>query len=117
MGAARCLAALAACVTMAGCLGSDSNAPPAAGGGAAIAIPVALTDCSDWNSAGPAQRTAIIGSVAAVSGGRTGSPAGRGRTLPEDKAYNLFDVSCRPDYSKRFRLYKLYERAAAFQGR
>lgn len=117
MRAARCVAALAASVALAGCLGSDSNSPPAASGGATIGTPVQLTDCSDWNSAGPSRRAAIIEAVRIVSGGPTGSPAGKGPTLPDDKAYNLFDVSCRPDFSKRFRLYKLYERAAAFEGR
>ncbi len=115
--AGRCAAVLAASVVLTGCLGSDSNSPPAAGGGATIGTPVRLTDCSDWNAAGPAQRSAIIEAVRTVSGGPTGSPGGRGAVLPDDKAYNLFEAQCRPDFSKRFRLYKLYERAAAFEGR
>ena len=51
-----------------------------------------------------------------MSGGPTGSPAGRGAVLKTDQAYSLFDAQCRPDYAKSFRLYKLYTRAAALRG-
>jgi hypothetical protein len=115
--AGRCGALLAASMFIGGCLGSDSNTPPAASGGATLGTPVQLTSCSDWNGAGPAQRSAIIEAVRTVSGGPTGSPAGNGVVLPNDRAYNLFETQCRPDYANHFRLYKLYERAAAFQGR
>jgi hypothetical protein len=115
--AARGVAALAASLALAGCLGSDSNAPPSGGAGATIGPPVRLASCSDWKSAGPAQRSAIIEAVQEVSGGPTGSPAGRGAVLKTDDAYDLFEAQCRPDYATSFRLYKLYTRAAAFQGR
>jgi hypothetical protein len=112
-----CATVIAASAALTGCFGSsDSNAPPPSGG-PTIATPVRLTDCSDWNAAGPSQRSAIIEAVRTVSGGPTGSPGGHGAVLDNDKAYNLFDAQCRPEFSKRFRLYKLYTRAAAFQGR
>jgi hypothetical protein len=44
-----------------------------------------------------------------------GTGSRKGATLPNDKAYDLFEGACRPDFSKRFKLYKLYTRAAAFQ--
>ena len=111
-----CAVVIGASAVLTGCLGSDSNAPPASAG-PTIATPVRLTDCSDWNAARPQQRSAIIEAVRTVSGGPTGSPGGNGAVLENDKAYDLFDAQCRPEFSKRFRLYKLYTRAAAFQGR
>ena len=44
-----------------------------------------------------------------------GEPTGtRGRTLPEDEAYDLFERFCDKEYASAFKLYKLYVRAAAF---
>jgi hypothetical protein len=84
--------------------------------GPAFGTPIRLADCSDWLKARPSARSAFIDGVKAVSGGPTGSPAGNGRVLPDDRAYNLFEVNCREPYAKRFILYHLYTRAAAFQG-
>jgi len=44
------------------------------------------------------------------------SPArtGRGATLPDEKAYELFENTCKQDYARAFKLYKLYTRAASF---
>jgi hypothetical protein len=84
--------------------------------GPAFGTPIRLADCSDWRTASPAQRSAVIEAVRAVSGGPSGSPAGHGPVLDDEQAYNLFERSCREDFAKRFILYKLYTRAAAFGG-
>jgi hypothetical protein len=108
---------IGASAALAGCLGSGSSSTPPSNAGATLGTPVRLTDCSDWLAAGPAQRSAIIEAVRTISGGPTGSPGGNGPVLDNDTAYNLFDVDCRVGYAKHFRLYKLYTRAASFQGR
>ena len=45
-----------------------------------------------------------------------GSPAGRGGVLDDDKAYDVLQTECGPDYARGFKLYKLYTRAAALTG-
>ena len=39
-----------------------------------------------------------------------------GPTLSESRAYRLFDNLCAKHFARAFKLYKLYERAAAFLG-
>ncbi|MBN1527565.1 MAG: hypothetical protein JW895_00770 [Thermoleophilaceae bacterium] len=51
-----------------------------------------------------------------MSGGPTGSPAGTGAVLSDERAYELFEGYCKAGFAKRFKLYKLYTRAAAFGG-
>jgi hypothetical protein len=110
--------AIVASAALAGCPGSGSSGGPAPqSAGPRLGTPIRLTDCSDWRRSSPSERSAIIGGVRAVAGGATGSPAGRGAVLDDDKAYDLFDGYCREPFAKRFKLYKLYTRAAAFAGR
>lgn len=78
---------------------------------------VRYADCSDWKAAGPRERDGIVQAVKGFAGGPTGSPAGRGQTIPDAQAYRLFDGWCSRPFAKRFRLYKLYTRAADFQQR
>jgi hypothetical protein len=116
---ARALAVLAvalAGVVLPGCLGSDGT-PAAQNAGPTFGTPIRLADCSDWRTATPSQRSALIQGVKSVSGGPTGSPAGNGPVLDDDRAYNLFNVQCRQEFATRFQLYKLYTRAAAYGGR
>jgi hypothetical protein len=47
-------------------------------------------------------------------GGPVGSPAGHGATLPDARAYELFQHYCAYGFASQFKLYKLYTRAAAF---
>jgi hypothetical protein len=49
-------------------------------------------------------------------GNNATSPAGRGSVLDDKDAYNLFDRYCANQFARGFKLYKLYERAAAFSG-
>lgn len=41
-------------------------------------------------------------------------PARRGRTLPDEVAYELIDSRCGKDFARGFLLYELYTRGAAF---
>lgn len=43
-------------------------------------------------------------------------PSGSGSVLDDKQAYDLFDNYCKNDFARGFKLYKLYERAAAFAG-
>jgi hypothetical protein len=82
-------------------------------GGAQIA-PVSLADCADWKRGTPTERTNTVIAIRNFAGGPVGSPAGRGATLPDEKAYDLFENTCANAYARAFKLYKLYTRAASF---
>lgn len=72
-------------------------------------------DCAGWRAAGPSERKNTVSDISAFAGGPPGERIGNGATLPDDKAYELFEAACRADYARGFKLYKLYTRAAAFQ--
>lgn len=85
------------------------------GSGPGLDVPLRLADCGDWNDASVAQKLATVDRVEAFAGGPTGSPAGHGATLTDDRAFNLFESYCSADFARAFKLYKLYTRAAAFE--
>lgn len=64
------------------------------------------------------ERYGTIEQIKEVAGGPvpTASGGGRGATLPDDKAYDLFETWCSKQYARGFKLYKLYARAAGFSG-
>ena len=84
--------------------------------GPRIGAPTQLVKCADWSDADVRERYGTIAALREFAGGRTGSPAGRGATLEDDQAYELFDRWCEQSYARGFKLYKLYTRAAAFGG-
>ena len=50
-------------------------------------------------------------------GGEGSKPAvGTGAVLEDERAYELIDHACHVSFAQGFKLYKLYERAAAFSG-
>jgi hypothetical protein len=51
-----------------------------------------------------------------VVGNSASSPSWTGSVLDDEKAYELFENYCKTDFARGFKLYKLYERAAAFTG-
>jgi hypothetical protein len=113
-GRAQALAlALLASVVLGGCLGGGSGeVSPSTG---AIGGSIRTADCAGWRTAGPSARAATIRDIRGFAGGPVGEADRDGATLPNDKAYDLFDGACSRDFAKRFKLYKLYTRAAAFQ--
>ena len=101
---------------MSGCLGGSSSGGRPAEAGARIAAPLQLADCRDWHKATPAERQGTIRQLRGFAGGPVGeSPGLHGATLDDDAAYQVLDDSCRHDYARAFKLYKLYTRAAAFR--
>jgi hypothetical protein len=102
-------------VSLGGCFGGGSE-----DGGervrARLGAPVRLANCRDWNDAPIRERQATIEGIREFAGGPVPGKAAGGRTIPDDKAYDLFENYCRHDFARGFKLYKLYARAAAFSG-
>jgi hypothetical protein len=116
-GRAQALAvALLGAVALGGCFGGDSGGQAPVNGGA-IGGSIRTADCAGWRAAAPSSRQATIRDIRGFAGGPVGESPRDGATLPDDKAYDLFEGACKPDYAKRFKLYKLYTRAAAFRKR
>jgi hypothetical protein len=106
----------AAAFLLAGC-GGDTSEGPSGEVGPALAAPINLADCTDWNNATPDERLGTIEQIHNYVGGPApGTGTGTGVVLDEDAAYDLFERACEPEYARGFRLYKLYSRAAAFSG-
>ena len=75
-------------------------------------------NCSDWQRATVDQRRTTVVQLRNFAGGPVGSSAGiqNGPVLSDDRAYNLLQSYCANHFARGFKLYKLYERAAAFLG-
>jgi hypothetical protein len=111
---------LAAVLAGAGC-GSGSSTQPQVDVGPNVGQPINLADCNDWNQANTEQRLGTIHQLKDFAGGpvvgnNASSPSGRGSVLDDKDAYELFNRYCSADFARGFKLYKLYERAAAFTG-
>ncbi len=109
-----------ASAALAGC-GSGSSTQPQIDVGPNVGEPIALADCNDWNQANTEQRLGTISDLKDFAGGpvvgnNASSPSGTGAVLDDKKAYDLFENYCKEPFARAFRLYKLYERAAAFAG-
>jgi len=103
-----------------GC-GSDSSTQPELGVGPNVGAPINLADCTDWNQAGTAERLGTIDQLenfagGPVVGGSASDPSGTGAVLDDDRAYDLLTSYCEQELARGFKLYKIYERAAAFSG-
>jgi hypothetical protein len=109
-----------AALAASGC-GSGSSNQPQSGAGPNVGQPISLADCGDWNQANTEQRLGTIDQLKGFAGGPVigndaSSPSGTGSVLDDEKAYDLFNNWCKQDFARGFKLYKLYERAAAFTG-
>jgi hypothetical protein len=117
LGAAAAVASIA---LVAGC-GGGPNTQPQVDVGPNVGQPISLADCNDWNQANTEQRLGTIKQLKDFAGGpvvgnNATSPAGTGSVLDDKAAYELFNRYCSADFARGFKLYKLYERAAAFSG-
>ena len=65
-----------------------------------------------------AERRATVVQLRKFAGGPVGSSEElkRGPVLDDTRAYKGLDSYCRNHFARGFKLYKLYERAAAFVG-
>jgi hypothetical protein len=113
--AARALVTLLLALPLAGCSASGSEESAPHGAGPRIGVPLRLADCADWQAADVAERLGTVRQLRDFAGGPTGSPAGRGTTLEDERAYDLLQGYCSAEFAESFKLYKLYTRAAAFQ--
>jgi hypothetical protein len=117
------VAALACCgALLAGC-GSES---------ATVARPAHLTpqaqlqavatvrqaSCTDWEKGDSRERHNTVLDLRLFAGGQVGSSKTLryGRVLNDARAYKVLDSWCGNYFARGFKLYKLYERAAAFVG-
>lgn len=107
-------AAAVAALVVAGC-GGDTSGGPSGDVGPALSAPINLADCTDWNDGTPDERLGTIEQIKNYVGGpASGTGSGTGVVLDDERAYDLFESECEPEYARGFRLYKLYSRAAAF---
>ncbi len=119
-GAAAIICALAGTALIAGC-GSGSGTQPQIDVGPNVGAPINLADCNDWNQADTTQRLGTIQQLKDFAGGpvvgnNASDPSGTGSVLDDKQAYNVLDNYCKNQFARGFKLYKLYERAAAFAG-
>lgn len=99
---------LSAALLLAGC---GRDAPPSDTEPLGPSAKLQQADCTDWKRASAAARRLTVDRLEQVVGGADG----KGRTLPDDSAYNVLDGQCRQHAARGFLLYQLYTRAAAFQ--
>ena len=103
---------------LAGCGGSSGSKPhvelPPPGVGASIRT----DNCTDWKRGTVEQRRGTVAQLRNFAGGAVGSSAGiqNGPVLDDARAYDLLQSYCARYLARGFKLYKLYERAAAFLG-
>jgi hypothetical protein len=117
---ALAVALVAATVAVGGC-GGGSSTQPQVDVGPNVGQPISLADCNDWKQANTEQRLGTIKQLKDFAGGpivgnNASSPSGTGAVLDDKDAYNLFNRWCEQSFARGFKLYKLYERAAAFTG-
>jgi hypothetical protein len=117
--------AVAVCALITGALiagcGGGSSTQPQVDVGPNVGQPISLADCNDWNQANTEQRLGTIQQLKDFAGGpivgnNASSPSGTGSVLDDKQAYELFNGWCKQEFARGFKLYKLYERAAAFSG-
>jgi hypothetical protein len=106
-------AVLAALLLASGCGGDDGEAGPAKPVGESSAGSVVqFADCRDWRRGTPAERHATID---ALRGQLTPQRSKTAESpLPDERAYEVFQKACSPDYAGHLRLYKLYVRVQGF---
>jgi hypothetical protein len=102
---------------LAGCGESTPSDGSDAGVGPALAAPINLADCTDWQQASVEERLGTIDQIRDFVGGPVPGTGGRGVALEDEQAYDLFENYCENEFARGFKLYKLYSRAAAFSGR
>jgi hypothetical protein len=109
------LAPLGGSMLLSGCGGSDRASTSSH---AAVGESLRLASCTDWKFATVAQRKVTVEQLHKFAAGPVGSSAGikTGPVLSDDRAYKLFQRACARSYARGFKLYKLYEHAAAFAG-
>ena len=120
---ARTVLALIFCLALlGGCGGSSSSKGKPKDEAKKFPAPavgsVRSADCSDWKRGKVDQRRRTVVELRKFAAGPVGSSAGiqRGPVLDDRRAYRVLESYCSKYFARGFKLYKLYERAAAFVG-
>jgi hypothetical protein len=79
---------------------------------------IRTADCTDWEKGTTDQRRSTVIQLRKFAGSPVGSSAGiqNGPVLDDERAFQLLQSYCANRFARGFKLYKLYERAAAFVG-
>jgi hypothetical protein len=114
------VALICAGALLGGCGGSsnsnDQRQPSDALNASAVGS-VRSADCSDWKRGTVAQRRSTVVQLRKFAAGPVGSAEiKRGPVLDDRRAYKVLESYCIRRFARGFKLYKLYERAAAFVG-
>ncbi len=110
------MTALLAVAVLAGCGADDAQrSPPSAVqpvGDVSGGSVTQFADCGDWRAGTRAERFATIevlrGQLTPQRSQSAASP------LDDERAYEVFQKACSPDYAESLRLYKLYVRVQGF---
>jgi hypothetical protein len=116
---ARTVLALICCIALlAGCGGSSKSKKQPVHFPAPAVGSVRGADCSDWKRGNVRERRSTVVQLRKFAGGPVGSSAGiqNGPVLDDGRAYKVLQSYCTNYFARGFKLYKLYERAAAFVG-
>ena len=109
------VATAGATVALAGCGGGTPASKPVAQVTKLPQATVQLADCNAWHALRPASRLQLLAGMRGVFGGQVdGAGHGNGQILSDAEAAQLLSNACRPRWAGRFKLYKIYGRAAAF---
>jgi hypothetical protein len=104
------LAAAASALALGGCLGGTNDAPPDEAGPLGADAKLQAATCTDWRHASLRERYLTVDRLEEVVAG----PTKVGRTLPDQRAYDIIDARCENRYARGFLLYEIYTRAAGF---
>ena len=102
-----------------GCGGSSTPKPqPFPTTGAGVGTSIRVANCSDWQNGTVEARRRTVVLLRGFAGGPVGSSKGiqNGPVLDDSRAYRVLQSYCANQFARGFKLYKLYERAAAFTG-
>ena len=117
----RTVLALICCIALLGGCG-DSNSSKSKKQPEHFPVPtvgsVRSADCSNWKRGNVQERRSTVVALRQFAGGPVGSSAGiqKGPVLDDGRAYRVLQSYCSNRCARGFKLYKLYERAAAFVG-
>jgi hypothetical protein len=110
---------LCAATPLAGCGGSGSATAASTVPASADVGESARSDtCAQWQAGTVTQRYGALARLRKFAESPVGSSAllKNGHILDDKQAYKLFGNLCAHRFARAFKLYKLYERAAAFVG-
>ena len=115
----RAAALICGLALLGGCGGSGHSKPPAfPTTGAGVGTSIRTANCSDWKRGTVEARRRTVVQLRGFAGGPVGSSKGiqNGPVLDDTRAYRVLESYCANHFARGFKLYKLYERAAAFVG-